>query len=217
MSTLLGLLNVLVESMGESSLGKNNQINKNKDNEEDKNNNNKKEDNINNNGKDQNNILEKEEDKNKIIWPENEDEEDKQFQLAIKQSEEEAKKKLEEKKEEERQVEAALKESERENKINNLNFIYNNNNFININEVEKTEEKEEEFDEEYGICPITQDYMKNSVLSPSGNYYEKTAIINWINKEGTDPLTREKLTADMLIEDEEYKKQIIEYRKKFNK
>ena len=217
MSTILGLLNALVESMGESSLGKNNQINNYKDNEEDKNNNNEKEDNINNNEKDQNNILEKEEDKNKIIWPENEDEEDKQFQLAIKQSEEEAKKILEAEKEEERQLEAALKESERENKINNLNLIYNNNNFININEVEKTEEKEEEFDEEYGICPITQDYMKNPVLSPSGNYYEKTAIIDWINKEGTDPLTREKLTADMLIEDEEYKKQIIEYRKKYNK
>ena len=59
--------------------------------------------------------------------------------------------------------------------------------------------------------------MENPVITPSGNYYEKTAIIDWINKNNTDPMTREKLTIDMLIEDEEYKKEIIKYRKKFNK
>ena len=59
--------------------------------------------------------------------------------------------------------------------------------------------------------------MENPVLTPSGNYYEKSAILDWINKNQTDPLTREHLTVDMLVEDYEYKKQIIEYRKKFNK
>ena len=59
--------------------------------------------------------------------------------------------------------------------------------------------------------------MDTPVLSPSGNYYEKSAIISWIEKNHTDPLTREKLTVDMLIEDEEYKKKIKEYRNKFNK
>ncbi len=58
--------------------------------------------------------------------------------------------------------------------------------------------------------------MKNPVLAPSGNYYEKDAILDWIERNGTDPLTRETLSPDMLIEDNDYKKAIIEYRKKHN-
>ena len=144
------------------------------------------------------------------IWPKNEADEDEQLKLAIKQSEEEAKLQLEREKEEEMQIQKALKESEEENKINNINI--NNNNNVIINEI-----KEEEFDEEYGICPITQEYMTNPVLTPSGNYYEKSAIISWIEKNHTDPMTRENLTKEMLFEDEDYKKEIIAYRKKFNK
>ena len=112
----------------------------------------------------------------------------------------------------------AIGQSEKENKINQVN------NINNINKIEESDEKknkyqkeEEEFDEEYGICPITQDYMENPVIVPSWNYYEKSAIIEWIEKNHTDPLTREKLSVDMLIEDNDYKKKIIEYRKKFNK
>ena len=145
------------------------------------------------------------------IWPKNEADEDEQLKLAIKQSEEEAKLQLEREKEEEIQLQKALKESEEENKINNININNNNNNVI-INEI-----KEEEFDEEYGICPITQEYMTNPVLTPSGNYYEKSAIISWIEKNHTDPMTRENLTKEMLFEDEDYKKEIIAYRKRFNK
>ena len=59
--------------------------------------------------------------------------------------------------------------------------------------------------------------MKNPVLAPSGNYYEKDAILDWIRIKGNDPLTREPLSPDMLIEDNDYKKAIIEYRKKHNK
>ena len=50
--------------------------------------------------------------------------------------------------------------------------------------------------------------MKNPVLSPSGNYYEKTAILNWLKNNNTDPLTRQYLTPNMLIEDEEFKKKL---------
>ena len=114
-----------------------------------------------------------------------------------------------------------IKELQKENNIkDNINNIKDhiNNNQDNINSIKKeTLNTEEEFDEEYGICPITQEYMKNPVLSPSGNYYEKSAIKAWIDKNHTDPFTRENLSMDMLLEDEEYKKNIIEYRKKFNK
>ena len=77
--------------------------------------------------------------------------------------------------------------------------------------------KNEEFDENYGICPITQEYMECPVLTPSGIYYEKYAILDWIEKHKTDPITREKLTEDMLQEDLEYKEKIKKYREKFKK
>ena len=227
MSLLFNIINAIVNGSNHNSLNKNQETNKKENKVENK----------------FNNI--KEVDNKKDIWPENEDEENKQIQLAIQQSENEAKLMLEREEEEERQLQFALKESEKENnKYFNINEI--NDNFIKENEEEnekediinnnkeddeeneddkggeeeneeEKEEEKEEFDEEYGICPITQEYMENPVITPSGNYYEKKAIIDWINKEGTDPMTRERLTIDMLIEDNEYKKQIIEYRKKFNK
>ena len=131
------------------------------------------------------------------LFPENEEEEEKQINLAIQLS-----------------------------KIQNKNKDKGNNIDENINIIKRSihesinnqvSEVEEEFDEDYGICPITQNYMKNPVLSPSGNYYEKTAILNWLKNNNTDPLTRQYLTPNMLIEDEEFKKKIIEYRKKFKK
>ena len=154
------------------------------------------------------------EEKNKIIQkylimrmeknlnpPKNKEEENEQINFAIEQSKKEMELIFENEKEEQKQIELALKESEKEYKMNQIN----NN------------DDDEEYDEFFGICPITQEYMKNPVLCPSGHYYEKSAIIEWIQKNNTDPMTREKLTVDMLIEDEEYKKKIIEYRKKFDK
>ena len=156
--------------------------------------------------------LKQSEEESKIILEKEEEEEEKQIQLALKLSEEEAKLLLEKEEEENKQIQIALNESQRLYNINDTNEF----SLFNSNEEEK-EEEEEEFDEEYGICPITQEYMSDPVLSPSGNYYEKSAIIKWIEKNHTDPLTRENLTVDQLIEDEEYKKEIIKYRKKFNK
>ena len=178
--------------------------------------------------------------KKEEVYPKYEDEEDKQLQLALKQSEEEEnlRKERERKRKEEEEYQLALKESEKlyyDNNNNNNNAMdeINNNNDNNKeikegklddNNKEQKEkifgndkEKEEEFDEQYGKCPITYEYMENPVLSPSGIYYEKSAIINWIEKHHIDPMTRERLTVDMLIEDEDYKKKIIEYRKKYNK
>ena len=173
------------------------------------------------------NINKEEEDNKKDFYPQNEDEENKQIEWAIKQSEEEAKLMLEKEKEEEKQLQLALEESEKEcNKYLNINNINEINDFDNINSNDinsinynniNEKKEEEEFDENFGICVITQEYMENPVITPSGNYYEKSAIIDWINREGTEPMTREKLTVDMLVEDDEYRRKIIEYRKKFNK
>ena len=210
MSVILDFMEYLLANKNQSnndSEDKNNQNNyKNDDQEED----NKEK------------YIEKDIPKKEIEYPKDQEEEDKLFQLALKQSEEEEKLRKEIEKKEEEELFLALKESEKQNYFNNN--IYNENNFnFNFDEIDEdkvygeSNEIKEEFDEEYGICPITQEYMTNPVITPSGNYYEKSAIIDWIKKNKTDPLTREPLTVDMLMEDEEYKNKIIEYRKKFNK
>jgi len=67
-------------------------------------------------------------------------------------------------------------------------------------------------EDNWGICPITNCYMDNPVLTPSGQYYEKNAILKWLEKNKTDPITREHLSKDMLIEDLDFKREIEEYK-----
>ena len=102
------------------------------------------------------------------------------------------------------------------NENNNNLYNENINNLSNENNNNSNEYYSDEEEEYYGICPITQTYMENPVLSPSGIYYEKEAILDWLKTHDTDPMTREKLTPDMLIEDDEYRKMIIQYKKKHN-
>ena len=135
--------------------------------------------------------------------------EEKDLELAIIQSKQQELLEIEKDKEEERIQLALYKSLEEMNQKKGENKI--SENIINIKE-EKNDEEEE--DETFGICPITQEYMKHPVLTPSGNYYEKKAIIKWINAHHTDPMTREKLTVNMLVEDHEFKKKIKKLKKK---
>lgn len=154
------------------------------------------------------------------LYPQNEEDEERQIQLAIKQSEEENKLLLE--KNEKIQLNNSQNiignYEENKNGIKN-NIIINKENIILNSSIKKSliDEIKEEFDEDFGICPITQEYMKNPVLCPSGVYYEKSAILDWLKKNKNDPFTREHLSEDMLIEDKGYQKKIIEFRKKYNK
>ena len=133
--------------------------------------------------------------------------EEKDFELAIIQSKQQELLEIEKDKEEELIQLALFKSLEEMNQKKERNNNHNENiNVINI--------REEEEDETYGICPITQEYMKHPMLTPSGNYYEKKAIIRWIKEHHTDPMTREELTEDMLIEDHEFKKKIKKLIKK---
>ena len=133
--------------------------------------------------------------------------EDKDFELAIIQSKQQELLEIKKDKEEELIQLALFKSLEEMNQKKEGNNNHNENiNVINI--------REEEEDETYGICPITQEYMKHPMLTPSGNYYEKKAIIRWIKEHHTDPMTREELTEDMLIEDHEFKKKIKKLIKK---
>ena len=52
-------------------------------------------------------------------------------------------------------------------------------------------------------CPITQMPVLKGVRTPNGQLYEKSALVKWVNQHGTDPITREKITIDQLVTDEE--------------
>ena len=147
---------------------------------------------------------------NPVFQKENQNSEisdEKDFELAIIQSKQQELLEIEKDKEEELIQLALFKSLEEMNQKKERNNNHNENiNVINI--------REEEEDETYGICPITQEYMKHPMLTPSGNYYEKKAIIRWIKEHHTDPMTREELTEDMLIEDHEFKKKIKKLIKK---
>ena len=109
-----------------------------------------------------------------------------------------------------------------DNQINNQNIDIENINEENINSIEKKEKEKctnkDEFlaidinKDDYGICPITNDFMENPVITIYGTHYEKYAIIDWLKRHQTDPLTNQPLTEKDLTEDEEYKKNIKEYR-----
>ena len=133
------------------------------------------------------------------------DDEEEQIQLALLISLEELNKNKKPKKKEE--VFIDLFEEEEEKGENDKN--------LEKEVIEKKEEKEdEELEEDFGICPITKCYMNHPMLTPSGNYYEKKAIIKWIEMNHNDPITREFLTVSMLDEDLEYREKIKILRKK---
>ena len=62
------------------------------------------------------------------------------------------------------------------------------------------------------ICPINQTLMEDPVITPYGTTYERSAILNWLKKNNTDPLTKKKLTKDMLITNYALRSAIQEYK-----
>ena len=49
------------------------------------------------------------------------------------------------------------------------------------------------------VCPITQNLMKDPVIDPEGHSYERRAILKWLRRSHTSPITREYLVAEMLV------------------
>lgn len=150
------------------------------------------------------------------LYPENKEEEERQMQLALRMSEKDnlIKGKNLVGEQENNEISILLPNKDDNNKLkSNLDNTLD----LNLSCLKIDESGYEEFDEDFGICPITQEYMKNPVLCPSGHYYERAAIEDWLKNHNTEPLTRQYLTVDMLVEDENFRNKIIEYRKKFNK
>lgn len=96
---------------------------------------------------------------------------------------------------------------ERNRNNNNLNNS-SHNNIINNNY--NNQENEEEDD--WGICPITGNYMEHPVITTYGHYYEKSAILDWLRNHDTDPMTNQKLTQEMIFDDIDYENAIKEYK-----
>jgi hypothetical protein len=54
------------------------------------------------------------------------------------------------------------------------------------------------FPEAY-YCPITQDVMEDPVMDREGNTYERAAIVLWLSRNDTSPVTRAPLAVDHLV------------------
>eukprot|EP01045_Picozoa_sp_COSAG04_P020055 COSAG04_NODE_2012_length_5004_cov_3.098063_2_plen_209_part_00 len=47
-------------------------------------------------------------------------------------------------------------------------------------------------------CPITADLMRDPVMDPEGNSYERSAVEDWLSRSPTSPVTRAPLAAHQL-------------------
>ena len=86
-------------------------------------------------------------------------------------------------------------------------------NYIRANSIQTKDEDEEELIKKKNsfICPIKQMMMENPVITPYGTTYEKSAILDWINKNNNDYLTKKPLNKDMIIPNYILKSSMMEY------
>lgn len=150
------------------------------------------------------------------LYPENKKEEKKQVELAMRLSNANRLNQNHNQEGEQNKNEISIL-LKNKNDNNKLESNLSNSLELNLSCLKIDESREEEFDEDFGICPITQDYMEHPVLCPSGHYYERDALEQWLKDHKTEPLTRLPLTIEMLVEDYNFREKIIAYRKKFNK
>lgn len=61
------------------------------------------------------------------------------------------------------------------------------------------------------LCPITHELMKDPVIDPDGNSYEREAIESWLRQNGTSPITRAPLAIKDLRPNRALKQTIEEY------
>lgn len=101
------------------------------------------------------------------------------------------------------------------------NLLYNNLKLYSKEEMEIMDKNikkniytittyKEEPPNEY-ICPIVHSIMTNPVLVSDGFSYEKSALERWLVKSNTSPITRENLNKDIMIDNKNLKKLIVEW------
>ena len=115
-----------------------------------------------------------------------------------------------------KEKETPEEEEEDEQEENDNENNENQNNINKISTMETNDEDEIEGKDSF-ICPINQTIMTDPVITPYGTTYERSAILNWLKKNKTDPLTKKKLTADMLITNFALRDAIQEYKNSLKK
>ena len=73
------------------------------------------------------------------------------------------------------------------------------------------EDTTDEANEGSFICPISQQIMKDPVITPHGITYERSSIESWIDKKSTCPITRKPLKKIDLIPNYSLKNAIQNY------
>ena len=64
------------------------------------------------------------------------------------------------------------------------------------------------------VCPITLQLFENPVIAADGQTYERDAIVQWIARVGTSPITREPLDSNTLRPNRIIKNLIDELKKR---
>lgn len=67
------------------------------------------------------------------------------------------------------------------------------------------------------LCPISQEVMKDPVITPSGISYERKSILDWLKKNQCCPLTKAPLTDKDLVTNYALKSAIEDYYKNIKK
>lgn len=62
------------------------------------------------------------------------------------------------------------------------------------------------------ICPILLQIMRNPVVDPDGHSYDRNAIVEWLRRKSTSPITRQPLRADQLVPNRALEEIIRQYR-----
>jgi hypothetical protein len=81
-----------------------------------------------------------------------------------------------------------------------------------VSQEQRGEEKKEEESEDtkppyqetsgrkhHSVCPITLKRFRKPVVGPDGYTYERSAIVKWVERNGTSPMTRQPMRVDQLV------------------
>jgi U-box domain len=66
--------------------------------------------------------------------------------------------------------------------------------------------------EEAFICPLTLEVMIDPVMNRNGHSFERVAILTWLRKQGTCPLTRKPMKSSDFVVNCRLRQQIMDWR-----
>ena len=109
------------------------------------------------------------------------------------------------------------KDEEEDKKIEIPNYLNKKYTKASSNTTDDDYDEEMIKGKESFICPIYQTLMEDPVITPYGTTYERAAILSWLKKHNNDPLTKKKLTKEMLIPNYALRSAIQEFKESLKK